>query len=62
MVDVVHVKADGQPKSTEGGGIMRWAMPDFWTANVEFAELNERFEVKAKPNGMRGNRFLSWIP
>lgn len=60
--DVVQVTAGRRPRSMEGGQGKGWAMPNFWTANIEFAEINERFEVKARPNGLRGNRALSWIP
>ena len=37
-------------------------MPNFWSAPVEFANIGESFVVKARPNGFRGKRYLSWIP
>lgn len=37
-------------------------MPNFWSAPIEFEGTEERFTVKARPNGLRGNRFLSWLP
>ena len=36
-------------------------MPNFWHAEIQLSDT-EKFLVKARPNGPRGNRLLSWLP
>lgn len=37
-------------------------MPNFWPATIEFDGTEESFRVSARPKGIRGNRFASWLP
>ena len=37
-------------------------MPNFWSARMDFPDIGESFLVKARPKGLRGDEWLSWIP